>query len=58
MKINLILKTTTVNSIYNKVNKELHAYCSRCAWHRGCNNRHGYRFDNRSWKNYRNHQYK
>lgn len=53
-----ILATTTNSSIYNKVNKEINAYCSRCRWHRGCNRRHSKRSDNRCWKRYRKHQYK
>lgn len=31
-----ILKTTTHRGTYNRANKNLHAACPRCKWHRGC----------------------
>ena len=58
MKLRLILKTTTNNSIYNKVNKERNAHCSRCIWHRGCNRKHSYSYRIKNWKKYRKFQFK
>lgn len=34
-----IYKTTTNRSVYNKIRKDYEAYCPRCRWHRGCNNK-------------------
>ena len=58
MKSKITLKTTTNNSIYNKVNKEVNAHCSYCVWHRGCNKKHSYSYRIKNWKKYRKFQFK
>ena len=58
MKSKITLKTTTNNSIYNKINKEVNAHCSYCVWHRGCNKKHSYTYRIKNWKKYRKFQFK
>ena len=58
MKSKITLKTTTNNSIYNKINKEVNAHCSYCVWHRGCNRKHSYSYRIKNWKKYRKFQFK
>ena len=43
-------------SVYNKMRKELLAYCSYCGWNSGCNARHKRRGG--GWKRNRKTQYK
>ena len=58
MKPKITLKTTTNNSVYNKINKEVNAHCSYCVWHRGCNKKHSYSYRIKNWKKYRKFQFK
>lgn len=51
------LKSECNSAVVRKLRKNMLACCGFCPWHRGENFRnHG--FDNRNWKNYRDHQWK
>lgn len=62
MKEHLNLETTSSSSVYKKIQKILrydkYNLCPFCEYHKGCNKNKDYRHPNKSWKSFRNNQWK